>query len=181
VNVSYSFLSLVFLEQQKMTFTKNIACIAIILCGMGATCRAQENTGIFATIKVEKKHKAKGYGRRVANRSSNEKFLIPTNPLIASHEFIALSEIHHDLKNVTSFFSITVSPEGLKKLRNAVTALPDTELVLVIEDIVFGRISAKSEDDFKYNKITIVTPLHDANLEWAFQKLTEMINARKKE
>jgi len=140
---------------------------------------AQEHTtGIFAIIKVEKKHKTKDYGRRVFNRSHREKFLIPEVPLITSLEFLSVSDIEHDIQAFTSLFSITVSAGGLQKLRNTVQVLRDTELVLVIDNTVFGRISTKSENDFRYNKITIVSPLKDADLDWAHQKLTELIKAR---
>jgi hypothetical protein len=144
-------------------------------------CFAQEQTnGIFATIKIDTKHRAKDYGRRVFNRSHREKFLIPDQPLIASIEFTSVSKITHDLPALLSYFDIIVSTEGMTRLRNAITALPDTELVLVIDNTVFGRISSKSEQDFRYNKITIASPLKDADLEWAHGKLEEMINARAK-
>lgn len=141
----------------------------------------QENsTGIFITIKVNKKHKTKGYGRRVYNRSHREKFLIPDVPLITSTEFVSVTEINHDSRALHSYFSISVSPEGLQKLRAAVQTLINADLVLVIDNTVFGRINSKSEDDFRMSKITIVSPLKDLDLEWAHQKLAEMVEARKK-
>jgi hypothetical protein len=155
--------------------------LVLFLCLIAPACYAQENTtGIFAIIKMDKKHKAKDYGRRVFNRSHREKFLIPDQPLIASLEFTRVSKITHDLPVLLSHFDIVVSTEGMTRLRNAIAALPDTELVLVIDNTVFGRISSKSEQDFRYNKITIASPLKDTDLEWAHGKLEEMINARTK-
>lgn len=162
--------------------TSRFVVLLLVLSLFTISAWAQEQTtGIFATIKMEKKHKTKDYGRRVFNRSNREKFLIPEIPLIASNDFLAVTEITHDLKSFASYLSITVTAEGLQKLRNAVQSLTDIELILLIDNIVFGRISSNSEDDFRFNKITIVSPLRDDNLLWAHQKLTEMINARKKE
>ncbi|MBN8650113.1 MAG: hypothetical protein J0L67_01715 [Cytophagales bacterium] len=153
----------------------------LFFCLIAPACFAQEQTnGIFATIKIDNKHRAKDYGRRVFNRSHREKFLIPDQPLIASIEFTSVSKITHDLPALLSYFDIIVSAEGMTRLRNAIAALPDTELVLLIDNTVFGRISSKSEQDFRYNKITIASPLKDVDLEWAHGKLEEMINARAK-
>lgn len=145
-----------------------------------SSCAQEHVTGIFVTIKVDKKHRTKGYGRRVYNRSHREKFLIPDVPLITGSEFLSVTAISHDIRAVHSYFSISVSPEGLQKLRAAVQSLSNADLVLVIDNTVFGRINSKSEDDFRMSKITIVSPLKDLDLEWAHQKLTEMVEARKK-
>lgn len=162
--------------------TSRFVALLLVLSLLTISAWAQDHTtGIFATIKMEKKHKTKNYGRRVFNRSNREKFLIPEIPLIASNDFLAVTEITHDLKSFASYLSITVTAEGLQKLRNAVQSLTNIELILLIDNTVFGRISSNSEDDFRFNKITIVSPLRDENLEWAHQKLTEMINARKQE
>ncbi len=153
----------------------------MIFCLLASAGIAQEKTtGIFATIKLNKKNQPTDYGRRVYNRSHREKFQIPTQPLIASIEFTGVSKITHDLSALISYFDIIVSVDGMTRLRNTITALPDTELVLLIDDTVFGQITSKSEQDFRYNKITIASPLKDVDLEWAHGKLEEMIKARVK-
>lgn len=161
--------------------SSKVCLLPILFCLIFSNAFAQENTtGIFAIIKLDKKHKAKDYGRRVFNRSHREKFLIPDQPLIADLEFTGVSKIIHDLPALLSHFDILVSTEGMTRLRNTINALPDTELVLLIDNTVFGRISSKSEQDFRYNKITIASPLKDVDLEWAHGKLEEMIKARTK-
>jgi len=181
INYKTGLLSLFFLAT-LFTKMKSIICLCVVLVSLITfEAAAQENsTGIFAIIKLDKKHKTKDYGRRVFNRSHREKFLIPEQPLIASVEFTSVSKITHDLPALLSYFDIIVSAEGMTRLRNTITALPDTELVLLIDNTVFGRISSKSEQDFRYNKITIASPLKDVDLEWAHGKLDEMINARAK-
>lgn len=170
-----------FVNLEGMTTCRFVVLLLVVILGI-PPCLAQEHTtGIFATIHVAKKSKAKGYGRTVFNRTNREKFLIPEIPLITSAEFVAVSDIVHDSKTYTSHVSITVTAAGLEKLRNAVQSLSNIELILLIDNIVFGRISSKGEDDFRFNKITIVTPFQDANLEWAHQKLAEMISSRKQE
>ncbi|MBX2917125.1 MAG: hypothetical protein KF856_17780 [Cyclobacteriaceae bacterium] len=140
---------------------------------------AQESTGIFAIIKLDKKYKTKGYGRKVYTRNNRERFLIPEQALIASAEFTAIRPIEHDLRALISYFDIIVSAEGMVRLRNTVSALPDTELILLIDNTVFGRISTRSEEDFKFNKITIASPIKDVDLQWAYEQLQEMIATRK--
>ncbi|MBN8578141.1 MAG: hypothetical protein KF775_18205 [Cyclobacteriaceae bacterium] len=147
--------------------------LSVLLCAQGMA--QSETTGIFATIKITKKHKAKDYGRRVSNRNHREVFLIPEKSLIALAEFTSVSATTHDLRTLTSYFSISVSKDGMARLRNTIIALPDTELILVIDNQVFGRISAKSEEDFKSNKITIASPFKDADLEWAQTTLSELL------
>ncbi|MCW5912669.1 MAG: hypothetical protein KIT62_16490 [Cyclobacteriaceae bacterium] len=160
--------------------TSRIILLVILIClAHTLPVHAQEHTtGIFAIIQIEKKGKTKGYGRRVFNRSHRERFLIPEQPLIASAEFKAVSEITHELRTMISYFSITVSTDGLARLRNTIQALTDTELVLLIDNTVFGRISSKSENDFLNDKITIVSPIKDADLQWAHEKLDELLKAR---
>lgn len=155
--------------------------LAIILCLLASASYAQKHTtGIFANIKLDKKYKTKGYGRKVYNRTHRERFQIPENPLIESAEFQHVSTITHDLQQSLSYFEIVVSTEGMSRLRSSLNALPNTELVLLIDNTVFGRIASKSEADFRYNKITIASPLRDTNLDWAHQKLDAMIKARTK-
>lgn len=161
--------------------SSKIVLFILLLCLVASEATAQENTtGIFPIIKLKKKYKAKGYGRKVYNRSNREVFLIPEVALVADVEFTEVSAITHDLRLLTSYFSISVSEAGMKRLRSTINALPDTELVLVIDNTVFGRISSKSEEDFRYNKITIASPVKDIDLEWAHGKLDEMIKARMK-
>lgn len=155
--------------------------LVVILCLFTTTSYAQKHTtGIFASIKLDKKYKAKGYGRKVYNRTHRERFQIPENPLIEVDEFLSMSKITHDLNQAQSYFDIAVSAEGMTRLRSSLNALPNTELILLIDNTVFGSITSKSEADFRFNKITIASPLRDTNLDWAYQKLDEMIKARTK-
>jgi len=165
--------------------------LVVILCLFTTTSYAQKHTtGIFASIKLDKKYKAKGYGRKVYNRTHRERFQIPENPLIEVDipenplievdEFLSVSKITHDLNQAQSYFDIAVSAEGMTRLRSSLNALPNTELILLIDNTVFGSITSKSEADFRFNKITIASPLRDTNLDWAYQKLDEMIKARTK-
>jgi hypothetical protein len=130
--------------------------LVVILCLFTTTSYAQKHTtGIFASIKLDKKYKAKGYGRKVYNRTHRERFQIPENPLIEVDEFLSVSKITHDLNQAQSYFDIAVSAEGMTRLRSSLNALPNTELILLIDNTVFGSITSKSEADFRFNKITI--------------------------
>ncbi len=158
-------------------------CFFLLIVIGSITCSftyAQESTGIFAIIKLDKKYKTKGYGRRVYTRNNRERFLIPDQALIGSAQFTAIRPMEHDLRTLISYFDIIVTAEGMMRLRNTITALPDTELILLIDNTVFGRISTRSEEDFKLNKITIASPIKDADLQWAHTQLEEIIKAREK-
>ena len=139
---------------------------------------AQENSsGVFMIMKPSKNYEA--YAKTVSTRdnSKNNLVFVPLNPLISADEFNKVSEIIIDSKQNTTYFYLTLSNEGIKKLKDITTKVQGVKLVLVVNDTVIGHLKAMNQIVNK--SIEINGPTGSSDVLWAHTRLKKLIDDRK--
>jgi hypothetical protein len=115
----------------------------------GATIRAMPQSGsvgVYLTVKNKRNCE-----HRLPS-SDEKKYCVAAQPVITMGDFAYITEIEKDFSN-KPYFSIAFTDQGVTKLRNLATALPNNPLALVVDNMIIGFI--KNLDVLRNNKLKI--------------------------
>ncbi|MBL7854776.1 MAG: hypothetical protein JNL17_10265 [Cyclobacteriaceae bacterium] len=105
--------------------------IAVLL--ISGVCSAQNQAGFFFVLNSKK-----NCPQKVSSISGRQQYCIASEPIIRASEFESVSDLKKDERQHT-YLELTLSEVGVANLRTLSARLPDSQLVLVVDDKVVGE------------------------------------------
>jgi hypothetical protein len=150
----------------------NIA-LLLLLMTFPESVVQETSTGIYLTIHSKKKD----CPHLVYSRNKKIKVCATLKPIVTINDFKSVTEIKQDLAANVSYFNLVLSQEGNDRLKNLITSLAGTELVLVVDETVVGLI--KNKDQLVNRSIRIDGPATSDDVTLVFNKLKQLLAEKK--
>jgi hypothetical protein len=132
--------------------------------------QVNDSVGIFLRLNANAKIHCQ---KTVYSRDHKLTACIPKSPIITPSDFKSVTKIVNDEVNKISYFNLVLTPEGLDKLKLIATTLPETELVLVVNNQIAGTFT--NLDQIKTRRIQIAGEANSADVVWIYDELTEVL------
>jgi hypothetical protein len=105
----------------------------------------------------------------VSTIDGSKSYCLPTEPVIAESDFESISEIEYDSLLQLKYITLKLTLNGFKSLKFLAERLPDSKLVLVIEDRVAGIFDSVDKRMGRY--IPIRAGINSPGIEWIHERL----------
>lgn len=126
-------------------------------------CYAQDNTGFY--IQIDKKTNCPQEVRTFDNVGV---FCVPQKPILDKSAFTSISAVQVDYNKKRKYIDLHLSTKGMELLKTVVNSLPNSTLVLVVENKVVGVLKNK---DIVGRFIRVDSDLVSQQIEWIHDKL----------
>jgi len=123
----------------------------------------QGNTGFY--IQIDKKTNCPQEVRTFDNIGV---FCVPNKPILDKTVFTSISEIQVDHSKKRKYIDLHLSTKGMELLKTVVTSLPNSTLILVVDNKVVGVLKNK---DVVGRFIRVDSDLVSQQIEWIHDKL----------
>ncbi|HEY5826226.1 MAG TPA: hypothetical protein VIT44_17770 [Cyclobacteriaceae bacterium] len=124
---------------------------------------SQDNTGFY--IQIDKKTNCPQEVRTFDNVGV---FCVPNKPILDRTVFTSISEIQIDHNKKRKYIDLYLSAKGMELLKTVVTSLPNSTLILVVDNKVVGVLKNK---DVVGRFIRVDSDMVSQQIEWIHEKL----------
>jgi len=126
-------------------------------------CFSQDNTGFY--IEIEKKTNCP---QLVRTFDETLTFCVPKRPILDRTVFTSIGDIQVDAAKKRKYIDLHLNSKGMETLKTVVASLPNSNIILVVNDRVVGRLKNK---DIVGRFIRIDSDLVSQQIEWIHSHL----------
>ncbi|HEY0654681.1 MAG TPA: hypothetical protein VGD65_16205 [Chryseosolibacter sp.] len=145
--------------------------LVTVFITMNSAFGQESKLGVYITVKYSKKCE------NPAVNIENKKFCLAPQPVLTKIDLAYMTEIKLDLA-MQKYFTLVFTENGAEKLRNLAIGFPNTQIVLVVDDLIIGFL--KDLDQLRSNSLKMTAGIqYGNNVEFVHEKLKAFVPVKK--